>query len=61
MLGLVSKLRRAKEARFIVGDCAADTLSRAALMSCYASILRGVTDQKEVRFRLSLSDVSRSL
>ncbi|HEX7477002.1 MAG TPA: FkbM family methyltransferase [Polyangiales bacterium] len=55
MFALGSKVRRVKEARFIVGECAADRRSQAALMTCYASILRDVTDRKEVDFRISLS------
>jgi len=55
VLDLTSKVRRAREARFIVGECADDLRSRAALLGCYASILRDVTDAHEVEFQLRLS------
>ena len=46
-----ARIRRAREARAIVG-LAEDGRSRVALLSCYWSILHGVHDRREVEFRL---------
>lgn len=52
---MLSKIRRAREAGFIVGRCAEGIGSRLALLGCYGSILRGAHDPREVAFTLRLS------